>query len=95
MEPEKRPVRVVIFGQPYTVLAEDPREVDALAKRVDDLMHAIASHGSPDTTRTAVLACLHLADELQTAERQVDEIKETFNLKTRQFSTLLSQVMEP
>ena len=56
MEPDKRPVRVVIFGQPYTVLAEDPREVDALAKRVDDLMHAIASHGSPDTTRTAVLA---------------------------------------
>ena len=95
MDPEKRPVRVVIFGQPYTVLAEDPREVEALAKRVDDLMHAIASHGSPDTTRTAVLACLHLADELQTAERQLTEIKQTVNVKTRQFSTLLNQIMEP
>ena len=95
MEPEKRPVRVVIFGQPYTVLAEDPRVVDSLARRVDDLMHAIASHGSPDTTRTAVLACLHLADELQTAEQQLDEIKRTVNVKTRQFSTLLNQIMEP
>ena len=95
MDPEKRPVRVVIFGQPYTVLAEDPREVNALAKRVDDLMHAIASHGSPDTTRTAVLACLHLADELQTAERQVDEIKEAVDVKTRKFSTLLNEIMEP
>lgn len=95
MEPEKRPVRVVIFGQQYTVLAEDPREVDALAKRVDDLMHAISAHGSPDTTRTAVLACLHLVDELQTAERQLSEIKHAINAKTRQFSTLLSQVMEP
>lgn len=95
MEPEKRPVRVVIFGQQYTVLAEDPREVDALARRVDELMHAIASHGSPDTTRTAVLACLHMADELQTAERQLDEIKQTVNIKTRQFSSLLNQIMEP
>ena len=95
MEPEKRPVRVVIFGQPYTVLAEDPFEVEALARRVDDLMHAIASHGSPDTTRTAVLACLHLADELQTAERQLAEIKQAINAKTRQFSVLLNQIMEP
>lgn len=95
MEPEKRPVRVVIFGQQYTVLAEDPREVDALAKRVDDLMHAISAHGSPDTTRTAVLACLHLVDELQTAERQLAEIKHAVNAKTRQFSTLLNQAMEP
>ena len=95
MEPEKRPVRVVIFGQPYTVLAEDPREVNTLATRVDDLMHAIASHGSPDTTRTAVLACLHLADELQTAERQLTEIKQAVNAKSRQFSTLLNQIMEP
>ena len=95
MEPEKRPVRVVIFGQPYTVLAEDPREIDVLAKRVDDLMHAIASHGSPDTTRTAVLACIHLADELQTAERELAEIKQAVNIKTRQFSTLLNQIMEP
>ena len=94
MEPEKRPVRVVIFGQPYTVLAEDPREVESLAKRVDDLMHAIAAHGSPDTTRTAVLACLHLADELQTAERQIDEIKQAVSVKTRQFSVLLTQAME-
>ena len=95
MEPEKRPVRVVIFGQPYTVLAEDRSEVESLARRVDDLMQAIASHGSPDTTRTAVLACLHLADELQTAERQLEEIKQAVNAKTRQFSTLLNQIMEP
>ena len=95
MDPEKRPVRVVIFGQPYTVLAEDPREVDALAKRVDDLMHAIAARGSPDTTRTAVLACLHLVDELQTAERNLAEIKDAVSVKSRQFSSLLNEAMKP
>ena len=95
MEPEKRPVRVVIFGQSYNVLAEDPREVESLARRIDDLMHTISPHGTPDATRTAVLACLHLADELQTAERQLDEIKQAINAKSRQFSVLLNQAMEP
>ena len=94
MEPEKRPVRVIIFGQPYTVLADDPQQVESLAKRIDDLMHTIASHGNHDTTRTAVLACLHLADELQTAEHQLDEIKQAVNAKSNQFSILLNQVME-
>ena len=94
MEPEKRPVRVVIFGQHYTVLAEDPKEVESLAKRIDDLMHAISAHGSPDTTRTAVLACLHLADELQTAERQLEDLKQSINRKSRLFSDLLNQVTE-
>jgi cell division protein ZapA len=94
MEPEKRPVRVIIFGQAYTVLAEDPVEVEDLARRVDDLMHSIASHGPHDTARTAVLACLHLADELQTAERQLADVKETVEHKSRQFSLLLEKVME-
>jgi cell division protein ZapA len=94
MDPEKRPVRVVIFGQAYTVLAEDPQEVESLARRVDDLMHAIAARGSPDTTRTAVLACLHLADELQTAEGHLDDIKQAVSAKSRQFSLLLNQAIE-
>jgi cell division protein ZapA len=94
MDPEKRPVRVIIFGQAYTVLAEDPAEVEDLARRVDDLMSSIANHGSHDTGRTAVLACLHLADELQTAERQLAEVKEAIATKSRQFSILLETVME-
>jgi cell division protein ZapA len=94
MEPEKRPVRVVIFGQAYTVLAEDPAEVEQLARRVDSLMGDIASHGSHDTARTAVLACLHLADELETAERQLSEVKNAVAAKSHQFSILLEKVME-
>ena len=94
MEPDKSPIRVIIFGQPYTVLAEDPAEVEELARRVDDLMQSIATHGSHDTARTAVLACLHLADELQTAEQQLAEVKHAIETKTRQFSVLLEKVME-
>lgn len=94
MEPEKRPVRLIIFGQAYTVLADDQQHVEALAKRVDDLMHSIANHGSHDIGRTAVLACLHLADELANLEQDMEDLKSIVDSKSRKFSDLLSQAME-
>jgi cell division protein ZapA (FtsZ GTPase activity inhibitor) len=47
------------------VLTEgDPRELEALARELDTLLTTIASRsGTGDTTRVALLACLHLADE--------------------------------
>jgi len=69
----KQPVRVHVFNQTYTMLADgDPREVEALARRVDELMATIAGHtGSGDSTRVAVLACFHLADRLRAAEQRL------------------------
>jgi cell division protein ZapA len=94
--PEKKPVRVTIFNQTYTLLAGgDPAEVEALAHRVDELMSSIAARaGNVDSTRTAVLACLHLADELQGLERQLEKLKARVNAKSREFSVLLDQVIE-
>ncbi len=41
---EKRPVRVNILGQSYTLLASgDPREVEELAQSVDSLLLSIAA----------------------------------------------------
>src|ERR1035441_1209950 len=42
--PEKQPVRVTILSRPYTLLATgDPREVEAVAASVDQLMLSIAA----------------------------------------------------
>jgi cell division protein ZapA len=74
----KQPVRVTILGQNYTLLAQgDPREVEKLAESVDQLMLSIAA-GQPnsDSTRLAVLACLHLADRLRTLEQELATIRE-------------------
>jgi cell division protein ZapA len=42
--------------------------VEDLAHRVDELMSNIARGTNTDASRIAVLACMHLADELRSAE---------------------------
>ena len=51
--------------------AGDPREVEEVAASVDNLMLSIAAKApNADSTRIAVLACLHLADRLRSLERE-------------------------
>ena len=100
MEPaaaEKRPVRVTILNQPYTLLAEgDAREVEQLAHSLDDLMHSIAEKSpNSDSTRVAVLACLHLADRLNGVEKDLNSLKERIGRKTEEFAGLLERALEP
>ncbi len=69
----RQPVRVHIFNQSYTLLTEDdPADVQNLAHQIDELMVSIAGRGSSgDSTRIAVLACMHLADQLRAAEQKL------------------------
>jgi len=94
--PEKRPVRVTILSQSYTLLtAGDPREVEELARGVDDLMLSIAGKSpNADSTRIAVLACLHLADRLHSLEQDLSRLKERVDRKSEEFAGLLEQAIE-
>lgn len=89
----KKIVRVNIFNQTYAISASgNVQEVEDLAREVDDLMAAIAKRaGGLDTTRAAVLTCLHLADRLKTVERELSEYKQSVSHKTRDFASLLDQ----
>ena len=93
---EKKSVRVTIFHQHYTLrVPGDPQEVQELARTVDDLMDAISSRtGSSDTTRVAVLACLHMADRLRSLERDLNTLRERIGKTSEQFSLLLDQALE-
>lgn len=88
---DKQPVRVNILNQNYTLLAGgDTREVELLAREVDELLHNIgAKSGTTDSTRIAVLGCMHLADRLRSRERDINEI----NSKTEEFALLLDQAI--
>jgi cell division protein ZapA len=67
--PEKKTVRVTIFNNSYSLVTTgDEADVEELAHRVDELMSNIARGSNADASRIAVLACMHLADELRTAE---------------------------
>ena len=98
MEPtsERKTVRVTIYNQPYTlVAAEDSSSIESLAQTVDQLMTGIAQRaGNVDSQRVAVLACLHLADQIRTIERDLSSLRERVGEKAREFSILLDQVIE-
>jgi cell division protein ZapA len=94
-EPEKHPVRVTVLNQSYTLLSKgDPREVEDLARSVDELMLSIAAKApNADSTRIAVLASLHLADRLRSLELDLARLKERIDRKTEEFAGLLSQAL--
>lgn len=74
----KQPIRVHIFNQTYTLLADgDESEIQALAHEIDELMTSIANRASSgDSTRIAVLACLHLADKLHAVEKKLQSYQD-------------------
>ena len=93
--PNTEPVRVTIFNQSYSLVAsEEPGRIEQLAHRIDELMSTIAARGGNiDSTRAAVLACLHLADQLDTLERELSMLKTKVDHKAREFSVLLDEAI--
>src|ERR1700684_1364748 len=93
--PNTEPVRVTIFNQTYSLVAsEEPGRIEHLAERVDDLMSAIAVRaGNVDATRAAVLACLHLADELESLERRLASLQDNVDHQARKLTVLLDEAM--
>lgn len=95
---EKRTVRVTILSQSYPLTlpaASSPAEVEELAQAVDDLLHSIAAKmPSADSTRVAVLGCLHLADKLHALELDLLKLKDRISHKTEEFAGLLEQALE-
>ena len=94
--PDRQQVRVTILSRPYTLLTSgDSHEVEEVAASVNELMLSIASKApNADSTRIAVLACLHLADKLRQAEREYSGLKARVDRKSEEFAGLLEQVME-
>ncbi len=92
---KQQPVRVNIFNQTFTVVTTgDPDDTLQLASEVDELMSQIARRaGNLDSTKTAVLACLHLADKLRTIERQLATLRESVDHRTRTITQILDQVV--
>ena len=93
--PEKQPVRVTILSRPYVLrTAGDPREVEELARSVDELMLTIAARApNADSTHIAVLACMHLADKLHSLEKDLTALKQRVDQKSGEFAGMLEQLI--
>jgi len=88
---ERKTVKVTIFNQTYSLAATNEEgEIETLAHTVDELMTGIAMKaGNVDHNRIAVLACLHMADQMRAMERELAELRGRVEEKSRQFSLLL------
>ena len=93
--PNTEPVRVTIFNQSYSLVAsEEPGRIEQLAQKVDDLMSEISARsGHIDATRAAVLACLHLADQLDGIENRFSALRSRVDDKAHEFSLLLDEAI--
>jgi|SRR5579884_1309412 len=96
MDGVPKAVRVTIFNQNYSLVASgEPGHVEELALWVDDLMHRISDEaGTIDNTRTAVLTCLHLADQVYALQREFERLKASYDSKARQFSVRIDEALE-
>lgn len=93
--PEKKPVRVHILNNTYTLLyAGDPSLLEEAAQEVDDLMTTLAKGSNYDSMRIAVIACLHVQERLLTLERDLSSLKSSVDDRTRHLSVMLDQVIE-
>jgi cell division protein ZapA len=78
------PVSITIYGQTFSVVSgENPERVEELAQFVDQLMRSIASKGVVDSNRAAMLACLHLADEVRTLRSKLSQVKTASETKQK------------
>jgi cell division protein ZapA len=70
-------IQVQIFDKTYTLQGDlDSAYVEKLAQTVDSRMRSLAqASGSVDSGRLAVLAALHLADELEGQRRERGDLR--------------------
>jgi len=92
---ERKTVRVNILNQQYSLVTSGPpSEVEEAARKVDDLMREYSRALNVDTTRAAVLSCLDLASQIQSLQRELAQLKERVDAKTRELNVMLAKAIE-
>jgi cell division protein ZapA len=89
-------LRVTIFDQVYTLKSEaaDRAYLTEVAQYVDQRMHAIAARTQTvDSFRIAVLAALHIADELFRLRKDHQRLQESIESQSSRCVELLEEAL--
>lgn len=89
-------VEVRIYDQLYHLQGEsDPAHAQELAQYVDERMRAVAEvTGAVDSLRVAVLAALHLADELFALRARQQQMESELRERAQRALARVDQVLE-
>lgn len=91
-------IRVSIYDQVYYLKSDaaDRAYMQEVARYVDEKMHAVASRTQTvDSFRVAVLAALHIADELFRLQQDHQRLQSGVEAKSVQYAALLDEVLGP
>jgi cell division protein ZapA len=90
-------VKVDIYNQSYLIRPEDGDvgRTQALAAKVDQHMRDIArGAATADSLKIAILAALHIADELEKANERYEALGRKIAERSSECATVLDQVLK-
>ncbi len=96
MEPGQT-VNVKIYNQTYSIRANDGNveRTEQLAAMVDQRMREIAKGAlTADSLKLAILAALHIADELDKANSKYEELSRILAARSTECAEALDQVLK-
>lgn len=97
MDPQGQTVNVKIYNQVYSIRASDGNveRTQMLANMVDERMREIAQEAlTADSLKVAILAAIHIADELEKAYSRFDELDKTLASRSAESAELLDQLLK-
>jgi cell division protein ZapA len=97
MEPQGQTVNVRIYNQVYAIRASDGNveRTQQLAAVVDQRMREISKSGlTSDSLKLAILAALHIADELDKATSKYEELNQALLDRSNKCAALLDQMLQ-
>lgn len=97
MEPQGQSVNVRIYNQVYTIRASDGNveRTQQLAAMVDERMREISKSGlTSDSLKLAILAALHIADELDKATTKYEDLNQALVDRSNKCAAMLNQLLQ-
>ena len=97
MELQGQSVNVRIYNQTYAIRASDGNfeRTQQLAAMVDERMREIAKSAlTSDSLKLAILAALHIADELDKANSKYEDLNQTLLTGSNECAALLDQLLK-
>jgi cell division protein ZapA (FtsZ GTPase activity inhibitor) len=87
--------RVQIFGNEYHIRADaDPEYIKSIAAYVDAKMAEIAqSQSLVSSTKVAILAAIHIADEVFQERRKREQTEQDVTAKVEELSEVLARAL--
>jgi len=97
MELQGQSVNVRIYNQTYAIRASDGNfeRTQQLAAMVDERMREIAKSAlTSDSLKLAILAALHIADELDRANNKYEDLNQMLLNRTNECAMMLDQLLK-